>query len=62
VMIELVRMHGPDHQPVIGAGRHVRQQITEVHAALAMLPELARRSHEHGGFLFDEGEAHLLQQ
>ena len=61
MMIELLRVHGADHEPVVRARGHVRKQVAEVHAALAMLRERPRRTHEPGGLLLDEGEAHVLR-
>jgi hypothetical protein len=40
--------------------RHVRQQIAEIHAALAVLGKDSRDAHEPRGFFADEGKAHVL--
>src|SRR5580692_5125104 len=62
MMIELVRVHRADHQHVVRAGGKMRQKITELHAALAMSAELARRAEQNGRFLLDEGEPYVLDQ
>src|SRR5262249_6107874 len=45
---------------VIGTSSQVRQEVGQLHAALAVLGELARAAEEAGAVLLDEGEAHLV--
>ena len=62
MMVELVRVHRAHHQPVVCAGSHARQQVAEIHPALAMFGELARTPHQHGALLLDEGEADVFRE
>ena len=40
------RVHGADHRHLIGNAAHVRNQVAEVHAALAVFAELPLRPHD----------------
>ena len=59
-MIEGVGVHGADQGEVVGAGRQVRQEVGQLHAALSVLRELAWAAHEPRRLLLQEGEADVL--
>ena len=56
MVIELVGLHRVDHADVVGTGGDVGKEVREPHPALAMLLELASRSHQSGGVFLDEGK------
>ena len=60
MMVERLGVHRADQGDVVGAGRQVRQEVGQLHAALAVLRELARAAHQTGALLLDEGEADVL--
>ena len=45
-VVVVIADHRPDHAYVVGDGPQVRQQLGEVHAALAVLPKLVGAGHE----------------
>ncbi len=61
-MIELVGVHRAHHEQVVRDRAEVRQQVAEIHPALAVFFERALRAHQPRRFFFDESEAHFFQQ
>ena len=60
-MVELVRLHGADHQQVIGHRPKVREVIAELHPTLAVRLEDPLGAHQLDGVRLDEGETCLVQ-
>src|SRR5436190_8608248 len=58
-MIELRGMHRPDQRDVICTSGDVRQQIGNLHAALAVLAEHPLRAHHRGRVLLQERELRI---
>jgi len=62
MMVERLGVHRANQGDVVGAGRQVRQEVGQLHAALAVLREDARAAQDAGAVLLDEGEADVLRQ
>ena len=60
-MVELIRVHRAHEADVVRDGADVREEVGELHTALAVFLEGARRAHDTRGLLCEEGEAHVLQ-
>jgi hypothetical protein len=66
MMIELLAVQRADHQQIVGACRQVRQEVGEVHPALAVFGPCAWRTEQHRRVFLDEREPdfveHLFRQ
>ncbi len=62
MMVELIGVHRPDHEDVVGTGGQMRGVVAEIHPAFAVFGELAVAPLEARRFFFDEREAHFLGQ
>ena len=61
-MVEHVGVHRADERDVVGARGDVREQIRDLHTALAVPSKRSRRALENCTVLLDESEADLVSQ
>lgn len=60
-VVELIRVHRADEANVIGDRTDVRDEIGQLHAALAVRLERARSAHDAGGFMMTRATATIAR-
>ena len=60
-MVERLGMHRAHPANVVGAGRQVRPEVGELHAALAVLVEATRTAHEPRRLALNERKTHVAR-
>ena len=60
-MIELLAVHRPHERDVVDTRAQMRQQIRQLHPALAVAAKRSRTAHQLGALLLDERKLDLIQ-